>query len=81
MKAPAGVAYRLLPLLRSVLVSFALSHKRVRPLAGSRFVSERLNPYTQDDSLVRKVGLDKLMERFNVESTELTLVPLFNHQP
>ena len=69
MKAPAGVAYRLLPLLRSVLVSFALSQKRVRPLAGSRFVSERLNPYTQDDSLVRKVGLDKLMERFDADST------------
>ncbi len=43
-----------------------------KPRQGSRFEWERLNPYTQDCSFVRHVGLDKLIRRFNVQHTGLT---------
>src|SRR5258708_1506186 len=51
------------------------------PLRGDVFQWERLNPYTQDCSLVRKVGLDKVIQGLSVSSTASNPVLLFNYLP
>jgi len=48
-----------------------------KSLAGSRFMSERLNP----SGCPGNVRLDEVRKWFNVASTDLTLVHLFNLQP
>src|SRR5260370_4623441 len=47
------------------------------PLRGAVFEWERLNP----TAFAGNGGLDKVRKRFNVASTGLTLVHLFNLQP
>jgi hypothetical protein len=52
------------------------------PLAGKPFcVGRLLNPHASGLPLSGHVGLDKLIQRFNVQHTELTRVPLFNAAP
>jgi len=50
---------------------------KVDPLAGSRFVSERLNP----SAFAGNGGLDKVRDGLTLQALALTLVILFNLQP
>ncbi len=51
------------------------------PLSGERFWWERSKPRTWELPPGGNVGLDKLIRRFNVQRTGLTLVNLFNVAP